>query len=82
MTSKAALHVLLGMGVLLFGVRSRCFTVCASVLFGQAVGLPDGDAPRSLLGDFGEALNDMSDDEDEMTQEEVSSPGDVILHVP
>lgn len=63
--------MLLGLGFCPFSVRDRRFIECASVLFGQAMGLPDGDAARSLLGDFGEALSDMSDDEDEMTQEEV-----------
>jgi alkylation response protein AidB-like acyl-CoA dehydrogenase len=39
---------------------------------GQAMLLPDADAGRSLLGDFGDAMSDVSEDEDEMTQEEVS----------
>jgi hypothetical protein len=39
---------------------------------GQAMLLPDPDAGRCMLGDFGEALSDISEDEDEMTQEEVN----------
>jgi hypothetical protein len=38
---------------------------------GQAMLLPDPNAGRSMLGDFGDALSDITEDEDEMTQEEV-----------
>jgi hypothetical protein len=38
---------------------------------GQAMLLPDPDAGRCMLGDFAEALSDISEDEHEMTQEEV-----------